>query len=231
MRLTHVSPDGDEGWPGTLSCEVTYRLSEQGLFSIEMEATTDRATYVNLIHHGYFNLAGHASGLIDDHLLAIAAETYLPKGEINVPTGEVASVAGTPFDFRTAKAVGRDVGDLPNHGYDQNWCLEASDDRPQLRLVDPKSGRALSLRTNQPGVQVFTANAWKNLAGKDGAVYQARAGIAFETQSYPNAPNIPAFNLRPLRPGETYRHEMAIQFEALTSAEVERFASGGTATL
>lgn len=227
VRLSHVSPDGDEGWPGTLSCTTTYRLTAEGLLTIEMTATTDRPTYVNLIHHGYFNLAGHASGRIDDHLLAVAARGYLPRSPLNVPTGEIAEVAGTPFDFLTAKPIGRDIAGLPGGGYDHNLCLEPARGRPQVRLADPGSGRALSLATNQPGVQLFTANAWKDLAGKDGAMYQARAGIAFETQLYPNAPNTPAFYPTPLRPGDIYRHEMVIQFGALTPNEVEAFASGG----
>jgi len=220
VTLTLVSPDGDEGWPGTLSMSATYRLAADGRLDIAFEATTDKPTYVNLIHHGYFNLSGHASGLIDDHLLQIAAERYLPKGPYSIPTGEFAPVAGTERDFRSFKPIGHDVATLPGNGYDNNWCLDVGWGEVAARLVDPKSGRSLTLSTDQPGLQIFTANAWKDLKGKDGAVYQARAGVAFETQCYPNAPNTPAFNPVPLRPGETYRHRMAIQFTPLTPDEV-----------
>jgi aldose 1-epimerase len=214
VRLTHFSPDGDEGWPGNMQVEVTYRLEASGRLTVEMAATTDKPTYVNLIHHGYFNLAGHAAGRIDDHLLQIAGSNYLPKNAVNVPTGEIAPVAGTAFDFRTMRRVGRDMPGLPGGGYDHNWCLDAAAGAA-ARLVDPVSGRALSLTTDQPGVQIFTANSWNDLSGKDGASYPARAGIAFETQLYPNAPNTPAFHPVPLRPGDTYRHRMVVQFEAL----------------
>ena len=208
VRLTHLSPDGDEGWPGNLNCTVTYRLEGRRL-SIEMEATTDRATYVNLIFHGYWNLSGHDSGNIDNHLLQIAAQTYTPKNEVNVPSGEIAPVAGTAADFRTLRAIGRD---LPEGGFDHNFCLDHPHGEPDMRLSDPVSGRTLTLTTNQPGVQLFTANNWLNLAGKEGAVYQARAGVALETQAYPNTPNIPAFAPRPLRPGEVYRHTLVAEF-------------------
>jgi aldose 1-epimerase len=204
VRLTFTSPDGDEGWPGTLTCEVTYRLEPRRLL-IDMAATTDRATYVNLIFHGYWNLAGHDSGRIDGHELEVRAETYTPKNAVNVPSGEIAPVAGTPNDFRIA----RPIGDTP---YDVNFCLEPGG-HPTMRLRDPISGRALSIATDQPGVQLFTADNWPGIAGKGGMIYQARAGVALETQAYPNTPNIPAFNPRPLRPGERYEHHMAISFE------------------
>jgi aldose 1-epimerase len=226
VRLTHFSPDGDEGWPGNLTMAVTYRLIEDGLLTVDMEATTDKATYVNLIHHGYWNLAGHAAGTIDEHLLEVAAAATLAKDAHNVPTGEIAPVAGTAFDFRSLRAVGRDVARLPGGGYDNNWCLDAGRDEVAVRLIEPISGRTLTVSTDQPGVQIFTANAWKDLRGKDGATYQARAGIAFETQQYPNAPNTPAFNPVPLRPGDTYRHHMAIQFGALGPDEVKAVLSG-----
>lgn len=220
VRLTLLSPDGDEGWPGNLSAAVTYRLTDSGKLTIDMEATTDKPTYVNLIHHGYWNLAGHAAGRIDDHLLQVAATHYLPKDQFSVANGEIAPLAGLPVDFRAMKAVGRDAATQPRGGYDNNWCLDVGIDDVAVRLVDPSSGRALSLSTDQPGVQIFTANAWKDLAGKDGAVYQARSGIAFETQIYPNAPNTPAFNPVPLRPGDTYRHNMVVQFEALDDQQL-----------
>lgn len=213
VRLRFVSPDGDEGWPGRLDCEVVYRLEGRRLH-IEMKATTDRSTFVNLIFHGYWNLAGHASGSIDDHLLQVAAERYTPKNDINVPSGEFAPVEGTPADFRTPSPVGRYADELPSHGYDHNLCLDHPTGQADIRLVDPKSGRALTITTNQPGVQIFTANNWSDLAGKDGAVYQARAGIALETQAHPNTPNTPSFKPVPLRPGEVYSHNLVVEFES-----------------
>lgn len=212
VRLTFVSPDGDEGWPGTLNCEVVYRLEGRRLH-IEMKATTDRATFVNLIFHGYWNLAGHASGSIDDHLLQVAAERYTPKNDLGVPSGEFAPVEGTPADFRTLSPIGRYVAELPSHGYDHNLCLDHPAGQPDMRLVDPRSGRALRITTNQPGVQIFTANNWSSLVGKGGAVYQARAGVALETQAYPNTPNTPSFKPAPLQPGDIYAHSLVVEFE------------------
>lgn len=214
VRLVHVSPDGDESWPGTLRCEVIYALAGNRL-SIDMQATTDKATYVNLIFHGYWNLAGHDSGTIHDHLLQIAATHYTPKNEINVPSGEIAPVAGTAADFRDLHPLGRHLSELPGHGYDHNFCLDHPAGRPDMTLVDPASGRTLAITTNQPGVQVFTANNWASIRGKGGATYGAHAGVALETQAWPNTPNIPAFAPRPLRPGDVYRHTLSVEFGAL----------------
>jgi aldose 1-epimerase len=218
VRLTFISPDGDEGWPGTLSCEVVYRLEGRRLH-IEMKATTDRATFVNLIFHGYWNLSGHASGSIDDHLLQVAAERYTPKNDLNVPSGEFELVEGTPADFRALRRIGQHVSTLPSNGYDHNLCLDHPAGKPDIRLVDPKSGRSLTITTNQPGVQLFTANNWSSLHGKDGAVYQARAGVALETQAHPNTPNIPSFNPTPLRPDEIYTHTVVLEFGASAPEE------------
>ncbi len=213
VRLTLVSPDGDEGWPGTLSCEVVYRLEGRRLH-IEMTCSTDRTTYVNLIFHGYWNLSGHASGSIADHLLQVAAQRYTPKNALNVPSGEYASVEGTPADFRTLRPIGTHLAELPSGGYDHNLCLDHPADGPDMRLVDPSSGRSLTITTNQPGVQLFTANNWSNVNGKQGAVYQAHAGIALETQAHPNTPNTPSFDPVPLRPGEIYSHTLIVEFDA-----------------
>ena len=213
VRFTHTSPDGDEGWPGTLACEAIYRLTGNRL-AIEMRARTDQPTWVNLIFHGYWNLAGHASGTIDDHLLQVAGERYTPKNQHNMPSGEFHPVAGTAADFRTPRPIGRDVAQLPSGGYDHNLCLDHPPGQPDMRLVDPKSGRTLSITTNQPGVQLYTANIWSDIAGKDGAVYQARAGVALETQAHPNTPNTPSFDPRPLRPGELYEHTLVVEFGA-----------------
>ena len=165
-----------------------------------MEATTDRATVMNMAYHGYWNLAGHDSGHIRDQLLLIDADRYTPVGPGKIPTGELASVAGTAFDFRSSRPIGTMIDDhaqLPEAGYDHNFCLDG-DSGPlhrAARALDPFSGRGLEIWTNQPGVQFYTANHFGKApaTGKGGARYEKHAGFALETQNYPNAPNISHF--------------------------------------
>jgi aldose 1-epimerase len=225
VRLTLQSPDGDEGWPGNVEAEVTYRLTEEAEVCISMRATSDAATYLNLIFHGYWNLAGHESGTVHDQLLKSASSTYLPKDEVNLPTGERCDVRGTPFDFLEPTAIGTNIG-ATGQGYDHNFCLDGytpGEVTEALRMLDPDSGRAMVLSTDQPGVQVFTGNSWAGVKGKDGASYNAHDAIAFETQLFPNTPNMPAFGPVPIRPGDVYRHEMVMQFLALDPSETEAF--------
>jgi len=219
LRLTLASPDGDEGYPGAVAASVTYRLTEDPALEIVMEAATDRPTVVNMAYHGYWNLAGHGSGSIRDQHLLINADRYTPVGPGKIPTGELAGVAGTAFDFRQLRPIGAMIDDarqLPETGYDHNFCLNAGDGALRLaaRAVDPASRRGLEIWTNQPGVQFYTANhfATAPAAGKGGAVYRKHAGFALETQNFPNAPNMPHFPSAVLRPGETYRHVMRIPF-------------------
>jgi aldose 1-epimerase len=226
VRFSVSSPEGDEGYPGMLLAEVTYRL-EAGAdptLHIEMQATTDRPTYLNLIFHGYWNLAGHASGSVRDQLLQTRAESYLPVRADRIPTGEQAAVGGTPFDFRTPRSIGERIAEV-GAGYDTTLCfVDTGTLKPILRLADPNSGRTLELASNQPGLQFYTANQWaKPVIGKDGAIYHAHQGAAFETGQFPNAPNVPDFNPRPLRPGDTYRHDMAIRFAAREPPAVPGF--------
>lgn len=225
VRLTLHSPDGDEGWPGAVEAEVTYRLTDAAELVISMRATTDAATYLNLIFHGYWNLAGHASGTVRGQLLKAASSTYLPKDNVNLPTGERRDVRGTPFDFLEPTAIGKNIA-ATGQGYDHNFCLDAytpGDVTEALRMLDPVSGRAMVLSTDQPGVQVFTGNSWKDVKGKDGAAYNAHDAIAFETQLFPNTPNMPEFDPVPIRPGDVYRHEMVLRFLALDPAEADAF--------
>ncbi|MCB8823026.1 aldose epimerase family protein [Microvirga rosea] len=217
VKLVLHRPHGDEGYPGSVSVGVTYRLSDERTLDIEMEATTDRPTVVNLAYHGYWNLAGHGSGSVKDQLLQIDADHYTPVGPGKIPTGDVAPVAGTAFDFRQERPIGAafdDRAQLPEGGYDHNFCLNGADGalRRAARAFDRVSGRALEIWTNQPGVQLYTANHFEAMpaVGKGGAPYGKHAGFALETQNFPNAPNVPHFPSAFLYPGEIYRHVMRI---------------------
>jgi aldose 1-epimerase len=219
VRLTLSRPDGDEGYPGAITASVTYRLTDDPSLEIVMEATTDRPTILNMAYHGYWNLAGHDSGHMRDQHLLIDADRYTPVGPGKIPTGELAPVAGTAFDFRSSRPIGAmidDTAQLPEAGYDHNFCLN-DNGQPLLRAaraVDPISRRGLEIWTNQPGVQFYTANHFGKVSaiGKGGAIYEKHAGFALETQNFPNAPNIPHFPSAALRPGEIYRHVMRIPF-------------------
>ncbi|MFK4810910.1 aldose epimerase family protein [Devosia sp. ZW T5_3] len=223
--LELVSEDGDQGWPGTMTARVNYTLTENFELRIDMQAICDCDTFVNMLFHGYWNLAGHGSGSVHAHLLKIAATRYTPKGPDGLPTGQLAPVEGTPFDFRQPKPIGANIAAAGN-GYAHNLCLQNTAPeivRPVAWMVDPLSGRALTLKTDQPGVQLFTANSWSNLAGKDGAVYNAHSGLALETQLYPNTPNTPEFSPRLLRSGGIYCHRMVIGFSSLRASEIRDF--------
>ncbi|MFC4172188.1 aldose epimerase family protein [Microvirga sp. GCM10011540] len=219
IRLTLDSPDGDEGYPGRVAASVTYRLTDEPALEIVLEATTDRPTIINLVYHGYWNLAGHSSGSIRDQHLLIEADHYTPVGPGKIPTGEIAPVAGTAFDFRNERPIGLAIDDtsqLPEAGYDHNFCLRGENGklRRAARAVDPGTGRGLEIWTDRPGVQFYTANHFEKTPaiGKGGAVYGKHAGFALETQVYPNSPNEPHFPNAILRPGETYRHVMRVPF-------------------
>nr|WMC98301.1 aldose epimerase family protein [Aminobacter aminovorans] len=223
--LELVSKDGDQGWPGTMTAQVIYTLTARAELRIEMRAICTRDTYVNMLFHGYWNLAGHGSGSVHRHLLKVAADHYTPKGVDGLPTGWLAPVDATPFDFREPMPVGAGIA-ATGRGYAQNLCLRAAETpavRPVAWLADPQSGRALTLYTDQPGLQLFTANSWTNLAGKDGATYQAHSGLALETQLYPNTPNTLQFSPELVRAGYVYRHQMVIGFSALRPNEFEGF--------
>ncbi|QFU17335.1 aldose epimerase family protein [Microvirga thermotolerans] len=219
VRLTLHRPDGDEGYPGAVAAAVTYRLLDEPALEIVMEATTDKPTVVNMAFHGYWNLAGHGAGSVRDQLLAIDADRYTPVGPDKIPTGVLAPVTGTAFDFGQERPIGaffEDRAQLPEGGYDHNFCLTGAGGtlRRAARACDPASGRALEIWTDQPGVQLYTANHFANLpaVGKGGAAYGKHAGFALETQVFPNSPNVPCFPSALLRPGEVYRHTMRIPF-------------------
>lgn len=216
VTFTTVSVDGDQGFPGTLALTARYELTSDGRLVIEMSGTTDAVTVLNMVNHAYWNMAGQGSGDILGQHMTLAADFYTPVDEALLPTGEVRAVAGTPFDFRAAKSVGRDI-DAEGVGYDHNWVLRQPG--PGLREVatlwDPVSGRGLALRGTGPGVQVYVGGAMTGaMIGKGGTPYRRHAGTTFETQAWPDAPNHAHFPAARLDPGTVYRHRMEYAFFA-----------------
>lgn len=202
FRLT--SPDGEEGYPGTVEAAVTYRLTEENVLRIEYEAGTDKPTHVNLTNHVYFNLAGRDDIL--DHTLEMSCDEVLAIDERKIPTGVLLPVSDTPFDFRSAKRVGDDVEKVDGGGYDHCYAIEVDGLTPFASLTDPKSGRSMTVATTMPGAQIYTANHFK------GEPYPKWGGICFETQFYPDTPNKPDFPTSLLRPGEAYEHVTEFHF-------------------
>lgn len=214
LYLYYTSVDGEMGYPGTLKTKVTYTLTRRGDWRIDYEATTDKATVVNLTSHVYWNLAGESSGTIYDHELSIAASRYTPVDSGLIPTGELARVGGTPFDFRSTKTVGEDIRVahqqlLYGKGIDHNWALDKGiTARPQhvATLRDPSSGRTMKIATTEPGLQFYSGNFLDgSFAGTGGSIYRQGDALCLETQHFPDSPNQPSFPSTTLRPGQTYR--------------------------
>jgi aldose 1-epimerase len=218
IRFTYVSKDGEEGYPGTVTAKSTYTLTNKNEFKVEMEATTDKPTIVNMAHHSYWNLGGFASGPITDHELMLFADKYTP-GDPIVPTGVIKPVKGTPFDFTTAKAIGKDLkaaGGDPI-GFDHNFVVngDAHAMRPVARLKDPKSGRVMTIEADQPGLQFYSGNFLDGKTRGKGATYAQYTGLCLETQKFPNSINVPAWKDEViLKPGATYKHTMVHRFTA-----------------
>ncbi len=224
LELTYTAKDMEEGYPGNLNLKVTYKLTKTNEIVVDYFATTDKKTPVNVTQHTYFNLAGEGSGTILEHEMMINAKKFTPVDEGLIPTGELRDVAGTPFDFTSAKPIGRDIGKDNEQlkfglGYDHNFVLDKGDDAKSMTLAargkDPKSGRVLEIHTTEPGIQFYCGNFLDGrLQGKSGKSYVHRSGFCLETQHYPDSPNQPSFPSTILNPGEEHRTSTTFKFSA-----------------
>ncbi|PYO66200.1 MAG: galactose-1-epimerase [Gemmatimonadetes bacterium] len=221
LVFRYTSPDGEEGYPGTVRATVTYTLTDRNELIFDYHATTDRATLVNLTQHSYFNLAGDGKGDILGHVVTLNADRFTPVDSTLIPTGEIRSVSGTPFDFRTPTAIGARIDQDDEQlrygrGYDHNFVLnKGADGGPTLaaRVYEPSSGRLMEIYTTEPGLQFYSGNFLDGtLRGKHGVVYRHRYGFAMETQHFPDSPNKPSFPSTTLRPGEQYRSRTIYKF-------------------
>ena len=220
LQLTYVAKDGEEGFPGNITCKVLMKLTDDNAIDIQYEAETDKPTIVNMTNHSYFNLDGDA-GSNAEHLLTIDADYYTPVDSTFMTTGEIVPVEDTPMDFRTPMPVGEHINDFDfvqlknGNGYDHNWVLNAKGDinRRAASLKSQKTGIVLDVYTNEPGVQVYAGNFLDgSLTGKKGITYNQRASVCLETQKYPDTPNKPEWPSAVLRPGEKYMSQCIFKF-------------------
>jgi aldose 1-epimerase len=221
LVLAYRSRHGEEGYPGTLDVTVTYALTPDNGLRIDYRAVTDRPTVINLTNHSFFNLAGEGSGSVEGHELMVNAAAYTPVDETSIPTGEIAPVAGTPFDFTTPVRIGARIRDghrqlVLARGYDHNFVIDRQGrDEPVLaaRVVEPGSGRVMEVLTTEPGVQVYTGNYLDGtLVGTGGRVYRQGDGLCLETQHFPDSPNRSEFPSTRLNPGEVFRSTTIYRF-------------------
>jgi aldose 1-epimerase len=220
VTFTRTSPDGEEGYPGNLALRVTYELTDKNQLVVDYHATTDSATPINLTQHSYFNLGGAGKGDVMNHSLVLNADRFTPVDRALIPTGEIARVESTPFDFRTPAVVGTRI-DEPHpqlkigRGYDHNWVLNRKGEGLQMAAIvaEPISGRTLEVTTTEPGVQFYTGNMLDGkLAGKGGQIYRTRGAFCLETQHYPDSPNQPDFPTTTLQPGTEYKSSTVFTF-------------------
>ncbi|HQH61867.1 MAG TPA: aldose epimerase family protein [Candidatus Saccharicenans sp.] len=213
VRFSYLSPDGEEGYPGNLSCQVTYLLANDCQLEISYQATTDRPTHLNLTNHSYFNLSAGTKDNILDHELQILASAFTPVDETLIPTGEIKPVAGTPFDFRQPVRIGKRIDQVPG-GYDHNFVLDNKGELAVVaRVFEPDSGRKLELLTTEPGLQFYSGNFLDGtIRGKAGKTYGPRSAFCLESQHFPDSPNQPHFPSTILRPGEVFRSRTIFRF-------------------
>ncbi len=222
LTLSYLAKDKEEGYPGNLQLQITYTLRDDNSLVVDYYATADKATPVNVTQHTYFNLKGEGQGTILDHELMLNAKKFTPVDETLIPTGEMPTVAGTPFDFTTAKSIGRDIGQQDEQlsfglGYDHNWILDKDGKEGELSLAaqvhEPTSGRVMEIHTTEPGLQFYGGNFLDGrLKGKSGKPYIHRGGFCLETQHFPDSPNQTNFPSTILKPGDTYESRTVFKF-------------------
>lgn len=219
LKLTYLSKDMEEGYPGNLSVEVIYELTEVNELKVDYKATTDKKTVVNLTQHSYFNLIGNAKRDVLEHQVELYADKFIPVTKVLIPAGELKSVVGTPFEFRKQTSIGSRINDKHEQlefagGYDHCWVLSESKALKHAAMVyEPRSGRVLDVYTTEPGIQFYTGNFLDGtITGKSGVVYKHRFGFCLETEHFPDSPNQKNFPSTELKPGETYRSQTIYKF-------------------